>query len=320
MPPVTVGIVGGTGRVYAGPTLVAFGRGYFRDEGLDVELVESGGAPRAIPMIAKSELDVTAQGPSLLFFRAWDPAAPMRMVADHGSLREGRGTGAIVARPELIEQGALKDYSDLRGKKLGLSSMRGHHDWVTFAIALRLGGLTFDDVEVVTTDFGDGRHEAVANGTVDLTTVGRPSSIAEGRETGAFVVWKYNYEIRPGHVARAVVFSPRFHAERSDEGSRYVRAYLRGARDYYGAFERGVNRDEVVRVLAAEAHTSEAIVNEMIPIGLNPDGYIDADSVSQDLQWFHDEGLLTQPVPIEEVVVSTYVDDALAQLGPYEGS
>ena len=318
MPKVTVGIVGGSGRVYAGPTLVAFGMGYFRDEGLDVELVESGGAPTAIPMIARSELDVTAQGPSLLFFRAWDPEAPMRMVADHGSLREGRGTGAIVARPELIEQGALKTYSDLRGKKLGLSSMRGHHDWVTFAMALRLGGLTFDDVEVVTSDFGDGRHRAIADGTIDLTTVGRPSSIAEGRETGAFVVWKYDYQFRPGHVARAVVFSPHFHEERSDEGSRYVRAYLRGARDYYNAFEHDVYRDEVVRVLAAEAQTSEAIVNEMIPIGLDPDGYLDADSVSKDLRWFQDEGLLTEPVPIDQVVVSTYVDDALAQLGRYE--
>ena len=133
-----------------------------------------------------------------------------------------------------------------------------------------------------------------------------------------FVVWKCDYEFRPGHVARAVVFSPRFHAERSDEGSRYVRAYLRGARDYYDAFEHGVNRDEVVRVLAAEAQTSDAIVNEMIPIGLDPDGYIDADSVAEDLRWFQDEGLLTHHVPIDQVIVSTYVDDALAQLGRYE--
>ena len=43
MDPVTVGIVGGTGRVYAGPTLVAFGKRYFHEEGLDLDLVESGG-------------------------------------------------------------------------------------------------------------------------------------------------------------------------------------------------------------------------------------------------------------------------------------
>ena len=44
MDPVTMGIVGGTGRIHAAPTLVAFGKGYFQEEGVDVDLVETGGA------------------------------------------------------------------------------------------------------------------------------------------------------------------------------------------------------------------------------------------------------------------------------------
>ena len=106
----------------------------------------------------------------------------MAMVADHGLLRPGRGTGTVVARPELIEQVKLQDYSDLREKKIGLSASRGHHDWMTLAWALRRGGLTFDDVEVVTVPFGPAdrprsepsdRHRALADGTIDLTTVGQ---------------------------------------------------------------------------------------------------------------------------------------------------
>jgi NitT/TauT family transport system substrate-binding protein len=316
---VVLGIPEGTGRVYAGPTLVALGRGYFRDAGLDLEVVESGGRRGSIPMLVADELDVSPQGPSLEFFRAWDPARPIVMVADHGSMRPGRGTGAIVARKALLDSGALRDYADLKGKRIGLSPLRGDHDWLTFATALRQGGLTYDDVEVVTCDFGGGRHEALANGTVDLATVGRPSSIAEGRDAGLFDVWKHEYEVRPGRQQRTVMLGYAFWSQRPDEARRYVTAYLRGARDYYGAFELGVDRDAVVDILAKQAGASrELVANEMTPLGINPDGRINVADVAADLTWYQDEGLLPQPIPIERVIDHQYLDAALAELGPYQ--
>ena len=319
MEPVTVGIVGGTGRVYAGPTLVAFGKRYFHEEGLDLDLVESGGAEDSIARVANGDLDVTIHGPGLDFFLNWTPETPIAMVADQGSLRPGRGTGSMVARPELVEQGMLQDYSDLRGKRIGLSSRRGHHDWMTVASALRRGGLTFDDVEVVTVAMGEERHRALADGTIDLTTVGRPQSIAEGRDAGAFVVWKYDYDIQPGRQVWSVIFGDRFRSERPDAARRYVRAYLRGARAYHDAFEHGVERDEIVTVLAAEARTSEdTVANKMNPMGLNPDGYINMATVADDLRWLEQEGVLPRPVPVDQIVDHSYLEDALAELGRYQ--
>ncbi len=318
MAKIVLGIPEGTGRVYAGPTLVALGRGYFREAGLDLEVVESGGRRGSIPMLVAGELDVSPQGPSLEFFRAWNPARPIIMVADHGSMRPGRGTGAIVARKALLDSGELRDYADLKGKRIGLSPLRGDHDWLTFATALRQGGLTYDDVEVVTCDFGGGRHDALANGTIDLATVGRPSSIAEGRDAGLFDVWKHEYEVRPGRQQRTVMFGYDFWSQRPDEARRFVAAYLRGARDYYGAFELGVDRDAIVDVLARQAGASRALVNEMTPLGINPDGRINVPDVAADLTWYQDEGLLPQPIPIERVIDHQFVEAALAELGPYQ--
>ncbi len=319
MAKVVLGIPEGTGRVYAGPTLVALGRGYFRKSGLDVEVVESGGRRGSIPMLAAGELDVSPQGPSLEFFRAWDPDRPIAMVADHGSMRPGRGTGAIVARKALLDSGALRDYSDLQGRRIGLSPLRGDHDWLTFATALRQGGLTFDDVEVVICDFGGGRHQALANGTIDLATVGRPSSITEGRDAGLFDVWKYEYEVCPGRQQRTVMFGYAFWSQRPDEAWRYVTAYLRAARDYYNAFELGVDRERTVDVLAKQAGASRDLVaNAMTPLGINPDGYINVEGVAADLAWYQGEALLPQPIPIEQVIDYRFLEAALAELGPYK--
>lgn len=319
MSEIVLGIPEGTGRLYAGPTLLALGRGYFARQGLEVRVVESGGRRGSIPMLAEGKLDTSPQGPSLEFFRAWDPDRPIIMVADHGSMQPGRGSGAIVARPALIESGALRDYADLRGKRIALSPARGDHDWMSFAAALQRGGLTFDDVEVVICDFGGGRHDALANGTIDLATVGRLSSIVEGRESGAFVVWKHDYEVRPGRQQRTVMFSHSFYTERPDEARRYVLAYLQGARDYYAAFEEGVDRNGVVDVLAAgSGEKRDIIANDMVPVGLNPDGYMNVHDIAADLKWFEGEGLVPQAIPIERAIDHGYVAEAISELGPYQ--
>ncbi len=319
MTAIVLGIPAGTGRLYAGPTLVALGRGYFAHEGLDVTVIESGGRRESIPLLAAGELDVSPQGPSLDFFRAWDPEQPIIMAADHGSARPGRGSGAVVARPALVESGELRDYVDLRGKRIGLSSIRGDHDWLTFASALKRGGLTFDDVEIVIADFGNARHEALIDGRIDLTTVGRLQSIADAKAEGTFVVWKHENEIRPGRQQRTVMFGNRFWTQRGEEAVAYLTGYLRGARDYYAAFEEGVDREAVVETLAEQSgYSIETVRSEMAPDYINPNGRLDEEQIGEELAWFQQEGLLPHPIPLNCVVDQSFLDVALARIGPYE--
>ena len=318
MAPIVLGIPAGTGKLYAGPTLVALGRGYFSDERLDVQVVESGGRRESIPLLAAGELDVSPQGPSLDFFRAWEPGRPIVMAADHGSARPGRGSGAVVARPSLIESGALRDFADLRGKRIGLSPIRGDHDWLTFAAALERAGLTFDDVEVVIVDFGEARHRALVDGSIDLATVGRLQSIADAKASGAFVVWKHDHEIRPGRQQRTVMFGHRFWTTRGEEAVRYLVGYLRGARDYFAAFEENVGRDAVLETLAEQSgYPIDTVRSEMVPDYINPDGRLSVEAIAQELHWFEQEGLLPQPILLDQVVNQSFLDAALEQLGPY---
>ncbi len=323
MASINVGIGVSTHRIQAGSLLVAVDRGYFAKQGLDVKLIETGGRRECIPRIAKDELDVSPQGMSVEFFRAWDPHRPLLMVADHGSPASNpssQGGGGIVARPELVEKGHLRDFADLRGKRLGLSPIRGDHDWRTFATALRRGGLTFDDVEVVISDFGQTRHRALAEGTIDLSTVSQPRSIVAGRESGAFVVWKHGHEVETGgRQGRTLMFGHRFYTERPDEAQRYVVAHLQGVRDYHNAFEHGINRDEVIDILANQGGLSrEMVANEIVPLAMNPDGYMNIESIGEDLQWYIEEGALPAPIAMDQFVDHRYVEAALVELGRYQ--
>lgn len=320
MAPIVVGINEGTGRIYAGVTLVAFGCGYFDRQDLDVQLIESGGYRQNVPLLREGKLDVSPEGPTLEFFRAWDPDHPMLMVADHGSVRPGRGHGALVARTDLIESGQLRDFSDLRGKRLALSPNKGDHDWLEFAAALERGGLTFADVEIVLMDFGEERHEALARGEIDLCTVGRLRSLIDAKASGQFAVWKYRHEVCAGNQERTVVFSHRFWSERPEEAQRYVAAYLQGLRTYYAAFEEDVNREAIEAVLAEQSgYSREAVAREFTPTAVNPDGYVNVEGIARNVRWFEAEALLPRPVPLDRVVDHRYLEAALAELGPYRG-
>ena len=314
MQQITVGIVGAN-RITVGPTVVASEMGCFREEGLDVKLLEVGGRRESIPKLMTGELDVCLAGPTVAhFYRIWRSDAPIALVADQGSLQPGHASHALVARTELLEGGMLVSYADLRGKKLGMSPERGDHDWLDFASALRRGGLTYDDVEVVTVAYGEDRHQALADGTIDLTTMGRQINLDRGRETGTFGVWKFDYEVTPGRLVRAVMFSHRFREERPEEAGRYVRGYLRGARAYHDAVEHGINREEVVSLFAGPGDISGTEHNL---VGVNPDGLINTEALQDEVRWLRDEGFLAQPIPLEQIVVHSYVEDALSDLGRY---
>src|SRR5688572_9393117 len=107
------------GLLHAAPTLVDISRGYLDCYGVDVQPLNASSHYFSIPAIASGEMDVSPQGTLLDLFRAWDPEHPMIWVADQGSVRAGHGEAAIVARPALVEAGALADFADLKGKRIG---------------------------------------------------------------------------------------------------------------------------------------------------------------------------------------------------------
>lgn len=174
---------------------------------------------------------------------------------------------------------------------------------------MKKGGLSFEDVEMVTVDFGGERHRALEARVVDVATVGNPDSIAAGRDKGAFVPWKFEHELRPGRQQRAVMYGYRFWRDRPDAARNYVAAYLRGVRDYRLAFEEGEGRDEIIRILSAHSEASpEFIEREMIPLALNPDGAVHVEGIRQDLEWFQERGLVSKDLDLDSIVDPSYLE------------
>jgi hypothetical protein len=93
---------------------------------------------------------------------------------------------------------------------------------------------------------------------------------------------------------------------------------LKGVRDYNRAFTSGQGRAEVVATIAKYSTVKNpATVDAMAPVGLHPDGRINLESLIEDQQFYVEKGTVPAPIDLRQIVDDSYVESALAVLGPY---
>jgi ABC-type nitrate/sulfonate/bicarbonate transport system substrate-binding protein len=300
--------------------LIARARGYFRDQGLTVEIVPFQSAPDTIPALASGELEAAGGTISTALFNAIERGVGLKMVADKGSSRPGFEYSQIVVRRDLLESGAVREVADLRGRKIGVASLRSGVESLV-AQVLALGGLSVDDVDLTVLGYPEG-VVALGNRAIDANSTIEPL-LSLGVAQGASGTWE------PGRSSSAyggvyqagnLVVGPRFAAQ-PEQVRRFLVAYLRGVRDYNDATRKGMNRPEIFAMLAKHLTVKDvALWERMVPTGLNPDGRIHVETIREDIERWIDLGMLKPEDRIDpnQVIDHTFVDYAVSRLGPYQ--
>ncbi len=312
-PAVTVksGLVG---SIAEAGQLIAFERGYFQEQGLNVEFVPFDNTARMTPSLATGELDVGAGGVSAGLFNAIARGVPIRIVAPQAQHDPGASGVFFMVRADLIESGAFADYPDLRGRKIAIPG-RGTAPDFAVGLSLARAGLDTADCELVELSFPD-MIPALANGVVDVAVQAEPAAV-QAVTRGAAVKWRELADIRSGIQFTVVLYSPQF-AEQSDAARRWMVAYVKGVRDYNDAFGRNLGRAEVVEILTR--HTlvkNPALYEQMGYASIDPNGRVGQASLAEQHDWYLQQGLVTQAVDLQQVVDLSFADFALERLGPY---
>jgi|SRR5579872_6945878 len=94
------------------PLFVALDKGYFKDEGLDVELAEGAGAETVVKLIGQG-IDTVGYGPTITVAEAIGHGLPLQVVAVYQPVTPI----VLMSFPDV----PLKTPKDLEGKKLGLT-------------------------------------------------------------------------------------------------------------------------------------------------------------------------------------------------------
>lgn len=194
---------------------VAKEQGFFKEEGLDVELVEFVNSADGLNAVVANKLDVGAFG----------TAAPLVHYARGSELKIIGGImgedAAIIVKPE--NAGAIKTVADLRGKKI--ATIRLATGDAVLRAALKDEKLNWkNDVQIFELKNPPAVLEAVKSGQVDAGVVWGPHDIRAERQ-GLKVVIRSS-DVQPGHpCCRLVVKSDR--AAKGDTWDRFLRAILK---------------------------------------------------------------------------------------------
>jgi NitT/TauT family transport system substrate-binding protein len=299
---------------------LAHKKGYFRAEGLQVELTTLNNSPQMIGPLGMGQLDVGAGTVAASLYNAVSRNIALRAVADKGSMRPGYGFSGLLVRKDLIESGRFKSFKDLKGMKIAVGTF-GSANASAVNEALKRGGLSWADANMVALTFPQ-HLAAYANKAIDASMTNEPTA-SEAVKEGFAVRVAGNDEIYPDQQTAVVLYSEVFTRERQQLALRFMRAYVKAVREYNDALKdgkiAGPNADEVISILSEYTFIKDPKIHRAIsPAAIDPDGRMSLDGLRNDLEFFKQQKLIDDPnITVERIVDNSFVTQAVKELGPY---
>ncbi|GEM_PF-357604 len=305
------------------PIYIGQQKGYFKDEGLEVELVPFTSGAEAIPPLASGQVEAANSiTPSAGLINAAARDLPVRIVADDGSIRDRRNIANTIIRKEL--QPNEGQFVDLATLKKPVKAAVTAPDLVPDAILKQLltkAGLKDADIQFQYLGLPD-INVGLKNGNVDVTNSGEPL-ITIAIQQGLATRWRQMNDLYPNMPYSNLLFGPNLREKDKDAGQRFVKAFLRGVRDFEDAVSKNKNKADIVKIAGEPLRITPELWDAVQQGGgmayLDPNGRVTIEA----LQPIVDFWIQTKAVQVPSFDVKTLVDPSFAQaavqsLGTYQ--
>jgi NitT/TauT family transport system substrate-binding protein len=228
------------------PVFAAADLGYFKDEGLDVEILGFEGGVKAFRAAVSGDVDIASgSGPFSLVGRS-----------------KGADTRIFLApMPKLeavmVAQGDIKTIADLKGRKIGIQQPGGFA-WVLSMTVLRSGGLKPDDVEFISILTED--VPPLVAGQIDTAILHvEQEMIAKSKKPSLNAVARL-WEVEPKQLYAGFVAKESTIAGKREAMLGFTRAVIRATRDLYA------DQDRMVPIIMKHTGLDEATTKKAYAI------------------------------------------------------
>jgi NitT/TauT family transport system substrate-binding protein len=271
--------------------------------------------------LGTGELDAGGGTVSAGVYNAAARGVTLKIVADEGSMRPGYGYSSLLVRQDLVDSGRYKSLADLKGMKVAVAAP-GAGSASALNEALKKGGLKYGDADVVYMGFPD-QLPAYRNKAIDAS-IGTEPTMTLIREEKLATRIAGDDVIYPGQQNAVVFYSANFINNRRTVAEHFMRAYIRGLRDYLAALKDGhlAGKDAAAVIAILTQHTrlkDPALYSRIVPSSADPDGRVNLDTLKNDLAFFRAQGLVkNSTITVDDVYDGSFVNTALKTLGPYQ--
>ncbi|MGW2587896.1 ABC transporter substrate-binding protein [Streptomyces virginiae] len=265
------------------PLYVAEAKGYFKEQGLKVDLQKVQAGQDAVPLAGTGKVDAVVAGFSAGLFNAIAQGLNVKVAASMGA---SPGTSpaptALEVAQRLLDSKQVKTSADLRGRKIAVPGGAGGAGAYQLATILREAGLALKDVKIVAVQMPDMRS-ALASGGVDAALAAAPFTTAmeERGEAGPVAVPPR------GTTASGVVLNGAF--AQKPAADKFLTALRKGAADLQGT---GATSDRTLNILAEATGQTLEVLRKTPPYQWDPALAPDTAQLAAQQEAYREAGLL----------------------------
>lgn len=290
-------------RIASSALHIADEEGFFRDEGIRLEFVETTRSTQAMPVLDRGDIDAIIGAPSVGLYSALAKGAHFRIVADRAYLDpDGCAVSAIMGRHDAFPNDS-PTASQLRGKRFSINPA-GTVAY-TMDMYLKSVGLADSDINVVKLSEGL-EAQAFETNALDGMHVSEPY-LSRLRERGHRVL-AVTSRLAPGAHTSVLLFGPSI-LNRPELAQRFMNAYLRGSRRYSeGSTPRNIE------IIAKRLGYDTAMLRNICLPKTRTDGELNLDWLLRFQEWAVEKGHLDKVVGREAGVDLSFARRAAAML------
>lgn len=301
------------------PIFVGIEKGYFREQGLELDLQALSGGADMLTQTAAGNFDVGAGGIGSAYLnlaaraKQLNQKQAIKIVAPLHAEKPPLATPLVVGKKQ-YDEGQYKTIADLKGKKVAVNAFGAATEY-WLEKALNAGGLTTKDIEAVAIPFQN-VAQALESGAIAGSMLGEPFATL-GVKAGQVHI--LNNSFLDGDQPTAVYYNNAWAEKNPRLAQGFMTAFLKSVRDLEGG---GWKDPATLQILSKYTNTPvETITAAARPYG-EPDGVVNISSLENQQAFFRQQGRLTydQNLDLKPLIDSSYATEAVKTLGAFKRS
>jgi len=289
-------------------TPIAIEHGYFKEQGIDAEMVFFDSAQPVAVAVASGSVDFGVSGLSAAFYTLAGKGQ-LRMIAASGYEQPGFYNIVLLGSLKAYNAG-LKSPKDLPGHSVAVTQL-GTSLQLNFARIAQKFGVDLKSVEIKPLQSNSNVVSALTGGTVDAAIIPATPALKLIQKDEVKVLSWVGDDV-PGNTGSAAYTGTKTANERADLVKRFLIAYRKGMKDFHDAFtdangkrKDGPTAPAMLELLSKFTGLPAATIDKTTPY-VDAQGRIDMKDIASQIAWYESQGQIRGEVKAEELVDKRY--------------
>lgn len=290
------------------PLFIAMDKGFFAEEGIEIEPQWFDAAHPIAVSTASSKVDVGATGITASLYNMAANGQKLGIVADKGREQKGYSSSALLVTTDNYNAG-VKSLKDLRGKRIGITQ-KGSTFHYMLGRMLETQGMSLNDVEIVPLSKLSAVMAALESKQIDGCILNEPN-ITKVQKAGYGKLVVQVGDVIP-YQTSAIFYSPDF-MKNKDAAVRFMRAYNKACNYYYeAAVEKkdAKKLEEVVNIVAKYVKAPAEDIKAGLPY-IDKDGKLLVSDIATQIKWYTDNKMISGTLDAKDVANTSFLDEAM---------